>query len=125
YLRVDHAQAGRAARADRGALVIGDAAFAAHDYPYVYDLGAEWTRATGLPFVYAVWAGRPDALSPADVAALQESLRQGLAARRDIARGFAEAQGGDPARYERYLKTHIRYSLGSDELAGLSEYFLR
>src|SRR5207245_1027040 len=85
-------------------------------------------RRTGLPFVYAVWAGRKDALAPGDVAALQASLARGLAARGAIARGFAEAHGGGPndvARYEKYLRHHIKYSLGSDELAGLSEYFLR
>ncbi|HJZ85525.1 MAG TPA: cyclic dehypoxanthinyl futalosine synthase [Polyangia bacterium] len=125
YLRVDHAEAARAARGDRGALVIGDAAFDLSGYPYVYDLGAEWTRATGLPFVYAVWAGRPDALAPADVAALQRSLAAGLAARGTIARAFAEGRGGDAKIFERYLHNHIRYALGSDELAGLSEYFLR
>src|SRR5215831_14870314 len=124
YLRASHEEAGRAARGDRGALVIGDAAWDT-GYPYVYDLGAEWTRATGLPFVYAVWAGRPGALTPSDVAALKDSLRQGLAARQTIARSFAASRGGEPARYERYLTTHIRYALGSDELAGLSEYYLR
>ena len=35
------------------------------------DLGAEWTRLTGLPFVWAFWAGRPGAIDAAGVAALQ------------------------------------------------------
>ena len=42
-------------------LVIGDAALklaAAGPYPHRYDLGAEWKRWTGQPFVFAVWAGR-------------------------------------------------------------------
>jgi cyclic dehypoxanthinyl futalosine synthase len=126
YLKVDHSEAASAAQGERGALVIGDAAFELKGkYRYVYDLGAEWTRRTGLPFVYAVWAGRKDALAREDVAALQRSLAQGLSVRGAIARGFAEAHGGEPARYEKYLRHHIKYTLGSDELAGLSEYFLR
>src|SRR6184192_4577302 len=42
-------------------LVIGDAALllaARHAYPHRYDLGEEWKRWTGLPFVFAVWAAR-------------------------------------------------------------------
>ena len=31
------------------------------------DLGEAWTTMTGLPFVYAFWAGRPDALNADDV----------------------------------------------------------
>src|SRR5439155_847310 len=40
-------------------LVIGDAALllaARHAYPHRYDLGEEWKRWTGMPFVFAVWA---------------------------------------------------------------------
>src|SRR5216110_2635393 len=38
--------------------VIGDAALvlaARQAYPHRYDLGSEWKRRTGLPFVFAVW----------------------------------------------------------------------
>src|SRR5207247_8803503 len=31
---------------------------ARHAYPHRYDLGEEWKRWTGLPFVFAVWAAR-------------------------------------------------------------------
>src|SRR6266567_8857484 len=49
-------------------LVIGDAALllaARRAYPHRYDLGEAWKRWTGLPFVFAVWAGRRDAEQPA------------------------------------------------------------
>src|SRR5688500_17772912 len=48
-------------------LVIGDAALVlgaqrsaagALSYPFVYDLGTEWKRWTGLPFVFAVWVAQ-------------------------------------------------------------------
>ena len=44
------------------ALLIGDPAlFLDHVAAGLtkIDLGAEWTRLTGLPFVWAFWAGRP------------------------------------------------------------------
>ena len=45
------------------------------------DLGAAWHALTGLPFVYAVWAGRPDAVDAEAIAALQQSLDDGPRAR--------------------------------------------
>jgi len=65
-------------------LVIGDAALklaAAGVYPHRYDLGEEWKRWTGKPFVFAVWAATRVA-SPAAVqrghTALLESRSWGL-----------------------------------------------
>src|SRR5947208_800834 len=48
-------------------LVIGDAALllaARHAYPHRYDLGEEWKRWTGMPFVFAVWARRASGSGP-------------------------------------------------------------
>src|SRR5439155_688265 len=57
-------------------LVIGDAALvlkARQAYPHRYDLGEEWRRWTGLPFVFAVWAARREA-DPAAVRLLHAAL---------------------------------------------------
>ncbi|HXJ21909.1 MAG TPA: cyclic dehypoxanthinyl futalosine synthase [Polyangia bacterium] len=109
-----------------GALVIGDAAFeAARRFPHVQDLGEAWRALTGLPFVYAVWAGRPDAVDARAIATLQASLQEGLAARPTIARAWGEAHGGEPASYEAYLTRNIHYQLGSEELSGMSAFFER
>jgi cyclic dehypoxanthinyl futalosine synthase len=109
-----------------GALVIGDAGFAAADrYPHVVDLGAEWQRVTGLPFVYAIWAGRAGVLGPDEVAVLQQSLADGLAHRGEIARAWAEGHAGAPSLYERYLTENIHYELGAQELSGAAAFFER
>ena len=47
------------------------------DFPYVYDLGAEWHAWTGLPFVFSRWMVRKD-VSPKDLAVLEEALYLGL-----------------------------------------------
>ena len=58
--------------------MIGDAGFAAAArFPHAVDLGAAWREATGLPFVYAVLAGRPGARRPDEIAVLEESLSGG------------------------------------------------
>jgi cyclic dehypoxanthinyl futalosine synthase len=126
FAELGHESIARAAHATTGALVIGDAGFEVADaYPHVYDLGAEWRRLTGLPFVFALWAGRSDAIDDETVRLLQESLRQGLGHRKQIALAWAEAHGGDPASYERYLTDNVRYGLGAEELSGVGAFFER
>jgi cyclic dehypoxanthinyl futalosine synthase len=120
----DHVQS--AAAGTRGALVIGDAGFrAAERHPYVYDLGREWVTLTGLPFLYALWAGRPDAVGPSEIALLRESLRAGLEHRTEIARGWAAERGIDPAVCENYLHHNICYRLGAEELSGAAAFLHR
>src|SRR4051812_35572147 len=62
------------------ALIIGDTAlFIDGEQGGVekIDLGDTWTATTGLPFVYAFWAGWPDALSPAQVDDLRRARDEG------------------------------------------------
>ena len=126
FREVAHDEVLDAARGTTGALVIGDAGFAAAEkFPFVQDLGQSWHELTGLPFVYAVWAGRPDAVDAEAVATLQRSLEAGLGARSLIARAHAEAHGGAPATYESYLSQNIYYRLGAEELSGMAAFFAR
>jgi predicted solute-binding protein len=111
-------------RAADAALVIGDPALDQEGSTHL-DLGEEWTRLTGLPFVFAFWAGRPGAIAPAGVRRLQQALREGLASLATIAERQA---GGDPlraARYESYLRESIVCRLGEEEQAGLREFYRR
>jgi chorismate dehydratase len=87
------------------------------------DLGELWTRSTGLPFVYAVWTGWRNAVTPADVAALQQARNEGVAHAADVARMYYP---DDPARQAvatRYLRDNIRYGVGDEELEGLRTFF--
>jgi cyclic dehypoxanthinyl futalosine synthase len=118
-----------AASGRTGALVIGDAAFAAGErYPHVVDLAQAWRESTGLPFVFAVWAGRPDVLGRDELGILQQSLSEGMIHRAEIARAWSEGGHGhhaEPDFYERYLTENIRYRLGSEELSGVAAFFDR
>lgn len=112
------------ARAD-AALVIGDPAFdidpAVRGVTKI-DLGAEWKTMTGLPFVYAMWVGRPGAATAAQCRALQRARDNGLAHLPAIARDVSR---GDPALERRsleYLRDNLRYSLGDREAAGLRRF---
>ena len=73
------------------ALLIGDPALALdHEASGVdkIDLGAEWKALTGLPFVWAFWAGRPGAVSPAAVQAITDARDAGVAASDQIAASY-------------------------------------
>jgi len=95
---------------------------------HVYDLAEEWWRMTNLPFVFAVWAVRPEAVpTPRDRRALVgdflESRRLGLENMKEIAHraaGRLELSGG---QLERYLRQSIVYRLDAPERGGLESFF--
>ena len=109
------------ARSD-AALLIGDPAFDANHEALgleKIDLGAEWTALTGLPFIYAAWTGRPDALGPGDVEALQRAQEEGVAAIDAIAAEYGRGDDRVTRRAARYLRDNVKYALGPEEAAGL------
>lgn len=106
------------------ALLIGDAAlFLDHDRAGLLktDLGAEWTTLTGLPFVWAFWAGRPGGLTQEAVEALEGARDGGV----EIADALADAYCGPEraAAGRRYLRENMRYILGEREVEGLKRYY--
>lgn len=118
-------------------LVIGDAALllgagshssgALPRYPHVYDLGEEWKRWTGQPFVFAVWVAQRTT-SPADSLAvhakLLESRDWGLNNLPVLAEQAAEVTGVPVATCAEYL-SGLDYGLSYPHLAGLTEFFRR
>jgi len=112
-------------RAD-AALIIGDVAlFLDHEAAGVtkIDLGDEWTLATGLPFVYALWAGWPGAVAPEDVAALLDARDAGVQHVDEIAAAHAPDDPARQALISRYLRDNIRYRLGAREEEGLKAFY--
>lgn len=112
-------------RAD-AALIIGDTAlFADHDAAGArkIDLGEEWTALTGLPFVYACWTGWPEAVGPDDITALQRARDAGVAQSNAVAAAYYPEDTPRQAVARRYLRDNIRYSLGEDEIAGLTAFY--
>jgi chorismate dehydratase len=106
------------------ALIIGDAAlFLPHQSQGLLkiDLGEEWTALTGLPFVWAFWAGRPGVLTAGHVTTLQEACRAGVAASDEIADAYCGPERAQLGRS--YLRENIRYDLGEREAEGLRAYF--
>jgi len=106
------------------ALIIGDPALFL-DYERLgaekVDLGEQWTSMTGLPFVWAFWAGRATALSHAAVSALVAARDAGVAESDAIAETYCGP--GRAARGKEYLRENIYYMLGDREEEGLRLYY--
>lgn len=86
----------------------------------ILDLGEEWQRCTGLPFVFAAWALRADLPDQRTVAdALRALKAHGLAHLGEI---VAADRTGTAGFRRRYLTTHIRFDLREREKAGLAWY---
>jgi chorismate dehydratase len=107
------------------ALVIGDPALAidaAAIGAEKIDLAEAWRDFTGLPFVFAMWTGRPGAVDAEQVSALQGARDRGLAEVSAIAH---EAAGDDPvvaAKALVYLRDTLNYGLAERERAGLERF---
>jgi predicted solute-binding protein len=107
------------------ALIIGDPALhldpAALPYATL-DLGAEWANWTGLPMVFAVWAGRRALLTPDVAAAFRQSYQYGRAHTDDlVARAHAE-RGFVPALARDYFTRYIVYELTARHIEGLERF---
>lgn len=90
--------------------------------PFRYDLGEEWSRMTGLPFVYAAWTLREDEESSGLPELLLQAATWGLARRDQLAKAGAR-ELDIPLKVARtYLEESIRYSLGEREFRGLGRF---
>lgn len=113
-----------------GALLIGDPALVFDPQAAgsggelrVYDLASEWKKFTGLPFVFAVWAG-PDRDRLARAAsAFQASRDYGLSQVDEIAAEFAPRHALTPDEVKIYLTRNINYNLGESHLEALRLFY--
>ncbi|MGA9567798.1 MAG: menaquinone biosynthesis protein [Candidatus Korobacteraceae bacterium] len=111
------------------ALLIGDSALqiSLHDSPYhVYDLGHDWKRLTGKPFVFAFWAVRLDALNRQPkgmnlISTFQESRDHGLLPENiaTLAAEWSLKLGLTETEVTTYLTENIHYYLDRENHAGL------
>ena len=117
----DYAQA-----AERDAvLLIGNPGIEFLRQPHehqILDLGQAWREATGLPFVFAVWAIRRDCSDPALGQKLLQAKRAGLANLDEI---IAQNDEFDAELRAAYLREHIRFDLGKKEKQGIAEFVRR
>lgn len=104
-----------------GILLIGDPALEHRDSAVSrVDLGECWWETVKLPFVFAVWLGRPSAPRAGidcvrDVARKNEARRESLA----LAHATDRSPVLDAEESVRYLTRSIRYRLGDEEIRAM------
>ncbi|HVS00588.1 MAG TPA: menaquinone biosynthesis protein [Thermoanaerobaculia bacterium] len=108
------------------ALLIGDPALKVDREKYqVLDLAAEWNALTGLPFVFAVWAVRPEVDMPELSFYFKSSLRYGLSSLDNVVRESAAEMGLDSSEVRSYLTENLSFFLRREEIEGLEEFYRR
>ena len=117
-------------RAD-AVLLIGDRALdrgsashpvATRSFQLVWDLGDEWCRWTGLPFVFAVWAARPGVETRIVEPLLNAARDAGRANLAAIAAAEAAAHGLTVPQCLGYLRDNLHYELGPREHEAVSRF---
>ena len=106
-------------------VVIGDRGMLPpqEDYAFVWDLGEEWSRWTGLPFVFALWAARTHVEQAALDDALSAARDEGLKHLEEIARLASPDVGLPEADCLSYLRDNLEFHLGPRQREGLERFY--
>jgi chorismate dehydratase len=105
-------------------LLIGDQAIRfrqqqANEFQF-RDLGEQWKKLRGLPFVYALWLVRPEVKNAKSIADRLRALRdENLSHLDDLIAGEKEF---DHAFCDRYYRQHLRFNFGDQEKKGLRAF---
>ncbi len=106
-------------------LRIGDAAlreYAALGEPTVFNPSLAWNRATGLPFVFALWTARPGVELEPHLPAFLRSRERGAAALEELARRASAEWSLSPSLTRHYLCEECRFEVGASLLPALLEF---
>jgi chorismate dehydratase len=120
------------AESRRAHLIIGDQAIGfrqkhAGEFQF-WDLGEQWKKLTGLPFVYALWLIRPEVPDAKSIAQRLRGLRdQNLADIQVIVSDAVSDAVGKKQEItqeflDRYYNEHLRFGLGTREKQGLQTF---
>lgn len=109
------------------ALIIGDPALlldpvALRREYAVLDLGEEWVRYTGLPMVFAVWAGRKERLRPGLAELFAASCRYGMEHLDEVVVAECPLRGIPLDLGRRYLTEHVALELNDRDYEGMRLY---
>ncbi len=101
-------------------ILIGDRTFGRkQDFAYVYDMGEEWMKFTGLPFVYAAWVANKE-IPTAFIDDFNTALKFGLAHRSELLKELPKPANFD---LEDYLMNKLDFEL-TDEKRKALDLFL-
>jgi chorismate dehydratase len=116
----------------RARLIIGDQAISFRqnhvgEFQF-WDLGEQWKKLTGLPFVYALWLIRPEVPDAKSIAQLLRGLRDENLADipaivSDVVADVADKKQAITQEFlDRYYTEHLRFAFGTREKQGLQTF---
>ncbi len=105
-------------------LLIGDRAMhpARGVYTEIWDLGDQWCRSTGRPFVFAMWVAREETNTTQLATWLSQSRDLGMSRLAEIAEREAPTHGLSTGDVYRYFTDNLHFTLGAKEIEGLEEF---
>lgn len=118
----------------RGQLLIGDHAVRFRDVHagefQFWDLGEQWKKLIGLPFVYALWLIRPEVPDAKSIAQHLRELRNENLANIDDVIADTIAGVDDPGQRKQlnheflvcYYRKHLRFGFGEEDKEGLKTF---
>lgn len=99
-------------------LVIGDRAFEQRKIStFIYDLGSEWRKITGLPFVFAAWVSKKP-LSSDFISLFNEANAIGINKIDDI----VQASSFRLFDLKKYYNLHLSYHLDDSKRKGMAHF---
>lgn len=105
-------------RGDTAGLVIGDRAFEQRKIStFIYDLGSEWRKITGLPFVFAAWVSTKP-LPQNFTTEFNEANALGLKHIDEI----AEENSFELFDLKKYYRFHLSYELDEKKKKGMAHF---
>lgn len=97
-------------------VLIGDRTFGRkQDFTYAYDMGEEWMKFTGLPFVYAAWVANKE-IPSAFIADFNDALAFGLSNRKELLKKLPKIPNFD---LEDYLLYKLDFEFTADKRKAL------
>jgi chorismate dehydratase len=103
-------------------LIIGDLKLFEAPNLHVLDLGEEWKKLTGLPFVYAAWLARPGIKVDEIGSILGTAMQWGVVRLDELTAKWSREMGLPIDRVEDYFKNVMLYDLDEPKLAALQEF---
>jgi chorismate dehydratase len=105
-------------------LLIGDKVIceAPVGYPHQLDLGEAWKDLTGMPFVFAAWMGRTEAMSAFADRALRTAKAAGLAHVDEIVQRYAVPRGWPAETARDYLTRYLQFDIQEPHLEAIRTF---
>lgn len=106
-------------------LVIGDRAMHPTKYrsfSHNWDLGEEWFKETGLPFVFAAWIGRQDLDDPKVASSFENARDAGLKEVDHLVDKYSGSYGLTTKACYDYFTKYLRFKLDFEMYRGLNAF---